>query len=241
MIDQTFIDQYTLLLIKQYWEKPRARAEIEAMAGSWSEIYTILDRFSKHFDLDRNIDSYLFDLGDGTLLDLGDGTVLGVDENIWAEGDRLDKIGSIVGLPRNILGPPFNDDDYRFFIRLKIANNVVFGTMIDDNRLSIQDVILFAFGGGAYVVDRQDMSLELLDIVGQDETRIQNIVELDLLPKPAGVRYAFIEQIFDGLMFGVSDNGGDIPSNVDGFGELDDATNTIIGGEGGQLAELFEV
>lgn len=241
MVDQVFVDQYTLLLIKQYWEQPRARAEIEAMTGSWSEIYTILDEFSKRFDLDSNIDEYLFALSDGSLLDLGDGSVLAVDENILAEGDRLDKIGAIVGLARNALGPPFNDDDYRFLIKLKIANNAVFGTMVNEDRLSVQDVILFAFGGGAYVADRQDMSLELLDIVGQSETLIQNIIELDLLPKPAGVRYAFIEQIFEGDMFGVSDNGSDIPTNVDGFGELDDATNTIIGGEGGQLAELFEV
>lgn len=170
MIDQEFIDQYSLLLIKQYWEKPKAKAEIELLASFWSELFTFIDSWDDAFDLDL------------------------------AEGDRLDKIGSLVGIKRTADGPAFNDEDYRFFIRLKIANNVVVGTMINEERLSLQDVIQFAFGGIAYVKDNYDMTLSLFIGYGIPDETIERVIRLGLLPKPAAVRYKDILSIFDAAL-----------------------------------------
>ena len=66
----SFDSEYVNLLIKQYWEKPKAAAEIGMMAGTWRKTFEWIDSFSDEFDLDN------------------------------ATGDRLDIIGRIVGIKR---------------------------------------------------------------------------------------------------------------------------------------------
>ena len=66
----SFESDYVNLLIKQYWEKPKANAEIAFKAGVWRKTFEWIDSFSNEFDLDN------------------------------ATGDRLDIIGRIVGINR---------------------------------------------------------------------------------------------------------------------------------------------
>ena len=61
-----FESEYVNLLIKQYWEKPKAAAEIGMKAGAWRKTFDWLSSFENEFDLDS------------------------------ATGDRLDIIGRIV-------------------------------------------------------------------------------------------------------------------------------------------------
>jgi len=68
----SFESEYVSLLIKQYWEKPKAAAEIGMKAGAWRKTFEWIDSFSEEFDLDN------------------------------ATGDRLDIIGRIVGIKRII-------------------------------------------------------------------------------------------------------------------------------------------
>lgn len=63
-------DEYALLLIKQYWEQPKAKAEIELQAGTWERIANLLQSFPTEYDLDL------------------------------ARGAQLDVLGKIVGVPR---------------------------------------------------------------------------------------------------------------------------------------------
>jgi hypothetical protein len=196
----TFESDYVNLLIKQYWEKPKAAAEIEMMAGTWRKTFEWIDSFSDEFDLDN------------------------------ATGDRLDIIGRIVGIGRNIpysipkiaFGfdenpnsrgfddlflplddrAPFQDlfesastelvlDDnaYRQFIRAKIAKNT-FGPYISGNDfLSIQDAVINIFGGLAYVTDNYDMTLTLHVSAVFNSTTLDAILKMSLVPKPQGVRY----------------------------------------------------
>jgi hypothetical protein len=196
----TFESDYVNLLIKQYWEKPKAAAEIEMMAGTWRKTFEWIDSFSDEFDLDN------------------------------ATGDRLDIIGRIVGIGRNIpysipkiaFGfdenpnsrgfddlflplddrAPFQDlfesastelvlDDnaYRQFIRAKIAKNT-FGPYISGNDfLSIQDAVINIFGGLAYVTDNYDMTLTLHVSAVFNSTTLDAILKMSLIPKPQGVRY----------------------------------------------------
>jgi len=146
----TFESEYINLLIKQYWEKPKAYAEIEMKASSWRRSFVWLSSFENAFDLDS------------------------------ATGDRLDIIGRIVGIGRAIpyavpkiafgfdenpnsrgfddLFSPLNDrapfqdlfesestelvlDDnaYRLFIRAKIKKNISSPYLVSDDSLSIQD------------------------------------------------------------------------------------------------------
>lgn len=238
MIDQDFINQYTLLLIKQYWEKPKAKAEIELLMSTWSESYSLFSSFEDAFDLDLAI------------------------------GNQLDIIGRIVGVPRNVplvlekirfgfdgdatargFAELFNSDiesapmfdlfetvytdqqlddyDYRFFIKAKIARNISSGIMTSDERISLQDSIQASFNGQAYVLDNYDMSLILTISPSVDEERIRTILSLDLLPKPQAVRYSLVIAA-DSSSFGFLDD-----PNALGFGDAFDSS------VGGTLASLI--
>jgi hypothetical protein len=229
-MNRDIIDQYTLLLIKQYWEKPKAKAEIEHMMSGWQKIADLMRAFEVEFDLDS------------------------------ARGYQLDILGKIVGVPRvvpavlprirfgfsnnpnskgfasrfNLLreSAPFanrfeprftaqqlDDPQYRRLIRVKVAKNICAAYMTSDERISIQDVINSAFRGRAYVVDNQDMTLTLYvsPSVSLDELRL--IRRLDLLPKPQAVRYKFVIQAEPSVTFGFSNN----PNSV-GFADRFDST-----------------
>lgn len=236
MIEQ-FIKAYITLLIKQYYDQPNARAEIEAMLSEWAAIYDFFTQFSPAFDVDL------------------------------ATGDRLDKIGKIVGIPRNIpnvltkfrftfeddpigagfgslfndgVGAPFftlteesltdlqlDDFDYRFFIKAKIAVNQGSAFLVTDDYISIQDVIEILFDGDGYVLDNYDMTLTLYIPYGLPQDRFNLIQKLNLLPKPQGVRYRLF---FNGEVdsFGFEDDIG-----ARGFGSLSDDS------VGGSFASIY--
>jgi len=233
VVDQELIDAYKLLIIKQYYDKPKASAEIGVIAGAWSKIYTMLNSFPVEFDLD------------------------------FATADRLDIIGRIVGINRIVpfvlpkiafgfsendnsrgfddkfeaaISAPFqdkfspiytdqqlDDNDFRFFIRAKIAVNSASSYMVSDERLSINDVINTVFDGSAFAIDNKDMTLTLYITYAVEENRIRLIRQLGLLPKPQGVRYSEIIQYSPDDTFGFSDN----PS-ARGFSDKFDAAD--IGG-----------
>jgi len=196
----SFESDYVNLLIKQYWEKPKANAEIEMKAGVWRKTFEWIDSFSDEFDLDN------------------------------ATGDRLDIIGRIVGIGRaipfsipkiafgfnenpNSRGfddkffplqdrAPFQDkfeasstdlvlDDnaYRQFIRAKIAKNTFGPYMSGNDSMSIQDAAINIFGGLAYVTDNYDMTMTLHVSPVFNSTTLDALLNLSLIPKPQGVRY----------------------------------------------------
>lgn len=74
-------DFYTDLLATQYWDQPNATAEITALVYEWESAYNFLASWQDAFDLDQ------------------------------AEDNRLDIIGKIVGLPREV---PFSAFKIRF-------------------------------------------------------------------------------------------------------------------------------
>lgn len=232
-----FVQAYLTLLIKQYYDKPKARAEITAMVSEWENVYTFVNQFGAEFDLDN------------------------------ATGDRLDKIGKIVGIPREIpntlskyrfafegdstgagfgtlfsdnFGAPFltlfeepltayqlDDFDYRFFIRAKVAVNQASAYMVSDEYVSLQDVIEFIFNGDGYVTDNLDMSLTLYVPYAITDDRFNLIRKLGLLPKPQAVRYStFIRGEVDS--FGFSNDVG-----ASGFGSIFEST------VGGSFATLY--
>ena len=229
--------EYTNLLIKQYWEKPKAFAEIELKSSTWDTVRAFLASLDNAFDLD------------------------------FAVGAQLDVLGRIVGIPREVpdviaktylgfsinpdslgfadkfdplrIGGPFfdkfsspytvqqlNDNDYRFFIRVKVALNWASAYVSSDERISIQDVILAAFEGRAYVVDNLNMTLTLYVSPVVSLERLRLIRRLNLLPKPQGVRYAEVIQAEPGATFGFDSN----PNSL-GFADKFDS-----GREGGFLA-----
>jgi len=199
----SFESDYVNLLIKQYWEKPKANAEITFKAGVWEKTFEFINSFSDEFDLDQ------------------------------AVNDRLDIIGRIVGISRSIpfaipkiafgfaenpnsrgfddkFSPledraPFQDkfesnstelvlgdNNFRKFIRAKIAKNTFGPYMSDNNSLSIQKAVIDIFEGLAFVTDNYDMTLTLSVSPIFNTSVLNAIVNLSLLPKPQGVKYIIV-------------------------------------------------
>ncbi len=68
-----YTDNYTDLLITQYFNKPNARADIEVSSSDYESAYNLFSSFIDEWDIEK------------------------------ATGDRLDKIGKLVGQSRIII------------------------------------------------------------------------------------------------------------------------------------------
>jgi len=213
-----FTEYYKSLLILQYADKPKARGDIEARAREWDGIYDFARSFETEFDLDK------------------------------AWGDRLDKIGKIVGRSRivergylktyfgfaetpNLLGfglAPFykltdptyqktelSDEQYRFFIRAKIAKNVASARLSSETGAQgLQETIDFLFSSQAFAIDNKDMTMSIYIDGFFDADRIKMIIDEDLIPTPQGVGIKNFIQISAAGTFGFSNN-----PNSKGFGQ----------------------
>ena len=213
----SFESEYRDLLIKQYWEQPKARAEIEANAESYKRIFEWLDSFTEAFDVDFATGDRLDILGRvvgvrRSIPYVVDKLYFGFDDNVNSTGfeDRFSPVAGVEPM-RDKFEPPYttlelNDNDYRFFIKAKISRNAGSAFMVSDDKASIQDVINQVFSGNAYVVDNKDMSLTLYVSPTFRIDTLRAIIELGLLPKPQGVRYNQIIQGSPGETFGFADN-----------------------------------
>jgi len=229
----TLKEFYEQLLILQYYNQPRARAEISTEATRWQAFKDFLDQFKREFELNL------------------------------ATGDRLDKIGKIVGVSRFVpfvvdkiffgfdinpaahgfanksdsswVGAPFRDKfginytdtqlddvDYLFLIKAKIAFNQVRATMSGDD-VTLNDVIAFLFDGG-YVIDNKDMTMTLFVPFSIPLRQLRLVVNSGLIPSPQAVGYGLIYQGEIGGTFGFDNN-----VNSLGFGNKFDSN--IIGGK----------
>jgi hypothetical protein len=224
------IEQYTLMLIKQYWEKPKARAEIELKMRAWQKIVDLLRAFEVEFDLDHARGKQLDILGKIAGVPRIVPMVLpriafGFSNNPNSKGfaDRFNFLRESAPLARRFepkyTSMQLTDNQYRLLIRAKVSLNVTSAYIASDERISIQDVINQVFAGRAYVIDNQDMSLTLYisPSVSLDELRL--IRRLNLLPKPQGVRYSFVILAEPGVTFGFNNN-----PNSKGFADRFDPT-----------------
>lgn len=218
----SFESEYRDLLIKQYWDQPKARAEIEVSAASWAKTYDWLKSFEVEFDVDLATGDRLDIIGkivglNRTVDFVLDKIAFGFSENANARGfdDKFVLISNTAPFLDKFENPytdlELNDSDYRLFLKTKIAKNNGSAFIVSDTRISMQDVINTAFDGSAYIVDHKDMSLSLYVSPSIDVERIRTIVNLGLLPKPQGVRYATIVQAEPGETFGFSDNPNALP------------------------------
>lgn len=211
------VDESTNLLIKQYWEKPKAKAEIELQASTWDKTRAFLASLDAAFDLDSAVGAQLDVLGRIVGISRSVPNVIpkiyfGFSINPTSEGFSSKFDSMRVGAPffskfsTGFTDLQLGDSDYRFFIRVKAALNRAAGYVSSDIYISIQDVVISAFEGRAYVVDNLDMTLTLYvsPVVSLDRLRL--IQSLNLLPKPQGVRYKVIIQAEPGMTFGFSNN-----------------------------------
>jgi len=218
----SFESDYVNLLIKQYWEKPKAAAEIGMMAGTWRKTFEWIDSFSEEFDLDNATGDRLDIIGRIVGIKrivpfLVPKIAFGFDENTSARGFD-DKFSTLADrapfqdkFERAYTSLQLDDTAYRFFIRARISKNVGGPYIVDDQGLSIQLAINTLFDGLAYVIDKKDMTLTLYVSPQYNLDNLRAILRLALLPKPQGVRYAVIVQAGPGETFGFSDNVNALP------------------------------
>lgn len=212
-----FIQEYAKLIIKQYYSKPKARAEIEFKIGEYEKLYNIIKTFTDEFDID---------LAYGHRLDLI-GKIVGVSRSV---DSVVDKIGFGFSENANARGfadknnpldtsAPFiekftpeytdlqlDDPTFRLIIKAKIAVNNAAAYMVTDDRISIQEVIQSAFQKNAWVTDNYDMTLDLYVSPIYEGQYLRLINRLKLLPKPQGVRYNQIISAERTQTFGFDDN-----------------------------------
>ena len=213
----SFESDYVNLLIKQYWEKPKANAEIAFKAGVWRKTFEWIDSFSDEFDLDNATGDRLDIIGRIVGIKrivpfVVQKIAFGFDENVNARGfdDKFSPLADRAPFQdkfeRAYTSLQLDDTAYRFFIRARIAKNVGGPYLADDQGLAIQEVVSALFDGLAYAIDKKDMTLNLYVSTQFNLDQLRAIIRLDLLPKPQGVRYGVIVQAGPGETFGFSDN-----------------------------------
>ena len=217
-----FESEYVNLLIKQYWEKPKAAAEIAMKAGMWRKTFEWIDSFSEEFDLDNATGDRLDIIGRVVGIKrivpfVVPKIAFGFDENVNARGfdgkfsPLTDRAPFQDKFERAYTSLQLDDTAYRFFIRARIAKNVGGPYLVDDQGLAIQEVVGTLFAGGAYVLDKKDMTLTLYVSPQYNLDNLRAIIKLDLLPKPQGVRYGVVIQAGPGETFGFADNVNSLP------------------------------
>lgn len=205
-----YTETYRDLIILQYWDKPKARGEIELLASEGEFIYDFFRRFETEFDIDQ---AY------GHRLDLI-GKIVGVSRIV--ENGIAKKFFAFAGTPNGRTfgqGPMFhlfndtgftdtelNDNQMRFFIRAKVAKNIASAFMVSDDRISLQDTIQVLFRSKAFVVDNYNMTLTLYidDTFPQEDILL--LQAQDLIPNPQGVGYRFIIQYSEEGTFAFAGN-----------------------------------
>lgn len=207
LTEQQFIDQYSILLIKQYWEKPKAKAEIELYARSWYKCYRLLYAFNQQFDLDSAFGKQLDTIGSivdfpRLVPDLLPKVFFGFDVNSNAAG-FADKFNSTrpAAPMRDKFGQQFtsltlDDSDYKFFIRAKILKNASSPYISHPELVSIQDVVLQVFEGQALAIDNKDMTIFIAYDGTNPEDRINLLRKLDLIPRPTGVDLEYVPPVY---------------------------------------------
>lgn len=207
LTEQEFIDQYSILLIKQYWEKPKAKAEIELCARSWYKCYKLLYAFNQQFDLDSAFGKQLDTIGkvvdfDRLVPDILPKVFFGFESNSNAAG-FADKFNSTrptapmrdkFGQQRSSL--ELGDSDYKFFIRAKILKNASSPFISHPELVSIQDVVLQVFEGQALAIDNKDMTIFIAYDGTISEDRINLLRKLDLVPTPTGVDVEYVPPVY---------------------------------------------
>lgn len=229
----TFIEEYAKLIIKQYYSKPKARAEIEMKVGEYEKLYDIIDSFPDEFDVDTAYGDRLDKIGkivgvSRSVTEVVDKIGFGFEENSNARGfadknNPLDKSAPFVEkFTPQYTDLQLDDNTYRLIIKAKIAVNNTTAYMVSDDRISMQQVIQSAFQNRAWVVDNYDMSLNLYISPAFEGQYLRLINKLNLLPKPQAVRYNQIVTAERTQTFGFSDNDyalgfGDKFGGKDGF------------------------
>ena len=171
-----YTDQYTDLLIKQFFEKPNAFREIALLASTFESTKDFIESIVDKMDVDI------------------------------AVGDQLDKVGDIVGIERSEPEFDDDEIYRFFIkLKISVNISTAF-MVSSEKGTGIQDSVFVAFSGLAYVTDKKNMSIDLYIDDTFPINIISIILRLNLIPKPQGVRIGNVIQVSDEPFFGFRNN-----------------------------------
>lgn len=212
-----FIEEYKKLLIWQYQDKPKAQKHIELILSEFEKIYNLLNVIPDAFDLDKAVGKQQDILG--KILGISRNAPFAVSKkffgftnniNSYSFDKRLKTTGFKIPFKRKLediyTSGRLDDTQFRVFLKAKAIKNNVRATMIDDNKLSLQDAINFLFNDTSYIVDNQDMTMTLYIDNSYDVQLLKYIKQLDLLPRPQGVEIRTVLHFAEGNTFGFRRN-----------------------------------
>lgn len=195
------MSEYLKLIIKQYYDKPKAMGDIAMRAEGFERQADVLKSIPEWFDIDKAETNQLDIIGRIVVLPrevnaIIPRTFFGFDGNEYAKGfaDRFDttREGAVF---YDRFEPPFlpqtlNNEQYRRFLKAKILTNNTTGTLAKNNdKISAQQAVIEAFNGNAYLIDNQDMTATLKVSNAVSDAELRLITKLNLIPKPLGVKY----------------------------------------------------
>lgn len=184
---------YAGLITSEHSDKPKYRAMIEAVAGTFGANYDLLASMPDVFDLDNAVGSQLDAVGlwvgqsrliPNVLLvgffgfdSLGAPLPFGEEGNPSIGGRFYDEGEPITG--STVLADP----EYRTVLRSKIVRNHSKGQTAD-----IVKALNFMFNAPAVINDPGTMAIDVY--IGRNITLVEQaiVTQLDILPRPAGVR-----------------------------------------------------
>lgn len=199
-------------LIIQYGQKSNAVATVTAYSEEFELIYDNANILQMAYDLDFAVGKQLDIIG--KIVGISRNVPFSIPKNYFGFSGHLNaypfgsKFNSVVAYPFRgkfeILysDGKLNDNDYRFFIKAKIIKNYVTSKNIDSNNFSIQNAVDYLFNSKAYISDNHDMTMTLNIDSGFDISKLTYLENLDLLPRPQGVRYNTFVSYQDSFTFG---------------------------------------
>lgn len=199
-------------LIIQYGQKSNAVATVTAYSEEFELIYDNANILQMAYDLDFAVGKQLDIIG--KIVGISRNIPFSIPKNYFGFSGHLNaypfgsKFNSVVTYPfRGKFEIPYsdgqlNDNDYRFFIKAKIIKNYVTSKNIDSNNFSIQNAVDYLFNSKAYISDNHDMTMTLNIDSGFDISKLTSLENLDLLPRPQGVRYNTFISYQDSFTFG---------------------------------------
>lgn len=199
-------------LIIQYGQKSNAVATVTAYSEEFELIYDNANILQMAYDLDFAV---------GKQLDII-GKIVGISRNVpfsvpkkyfgfdghlnaYPFGSKFNVVVSYSFRSKfeiTYSDGQLNDNDYSFFIKAKIIKNYATSKNIDSSNLSIQNAVDYLFNSKAYIVDNKDMTMTLYIDSSYDSSKLIYLENLDLLPRPQGVRYNTFISYQDGITFG---------------------------------------
>lgn len=199
-------------LIIQYGNKSNAVSTVTAITEEFELIYDNSNILDNAYNLDTAIGKQLDIIG--KIVGIGRVVPFSVPKKYFGFNGHLNsypfgsKFNVVVSYPfKSKLEIPYsdsqlNDNDYRFFIKAKIIKNYATSKNIDSSNLSIQNAIDYLFNSKAYITDNYDMTMTLYIDSSYDSSKLTYLENLDLLPRPQGVRYNTLVSYQEGVTFG---------------------------------------